>query len=330
MTTATRAGSTPDQAIVAEALVKTFGETKALDDVSVQIEAGELFGFIGPDGAGKTTLFRILVTLLVPDSGSARVLGRDVVEDLWDLRQRVGYMPGKFSLYPDLSVEENIRFFASVFGTTLEREYEQIAPIYKQLEPFRERRAAALSGGMKQKLALCCALVHRPEILFLDEPTTGVDAVSRREFWDLLARIKGNLTIVVSTPYMDEANRCDRVALMQRGKILVVDTPTAITKSFDRPLLAVKTPERFRTLQLLRKYEHTEGIYPFGEVMHFTDKRIDANAEQIGRDLTAYLESNGVHGATAEPTDPTIEDTFIARMRAPEGADERSKQRGAA
>jgi ABC-2 type transport system ATP-binding protein len=319
-----------DRAIVADHLVKSYETTKALDDVSVDIKAGELFGFIGPDGAGKTTLFRILVTLLVPDSGSARVLGRDVVHDLWELRKRIGYMPGKFSLYPDLSVEENIRFFASVFGTTLEREYDQIAPIYRQLEPFTARRAAALSGGMKQKLALCCALVHRPEILFLDEPTTGVDAVSRREFWDLLARIKTNLTIVVSTPYMDEANRCDRVALMQRGKILAVDTPDAITKSFDRPLIAIETPERFRTLQLLRKYENTEAIYPFGEVMHFTDKRRDANADVVARDVASYLDANGVHGVTAERTEPTIEDTFIARMGAPEGEDPAARRRGAA
>ena len=308
-----------DRAIVAEGLVKTFGGTKALDEVSFDIKAGELFGFIGPDGGGKTTLFRILVTLLVPDAGTATVLGRDVVDDLWELRRRIGYMPGKFSLYPDLSVEENIRFFASVFGTTLEREYEQIVPIYKQLEQFKGRRAAALSGGMKQKLALCCALVHRPEILFLDKPTTGVDAVSRREFWDLLARIKTDLTIVVSTPYMDEANRCDRIALMQRGRILAVDTPDAITKSFDRPLLAVKSPERFRTLQLARKYENTEAVYPFGEVMHFTDRRANVSAEQSSRELTAYLASNGIQGAMAEPTTPTIEDTFIARMGAPEG-----------
>jgi ABC-2 type transport system ATP-binding protein len=324
--TAPRSEPPADRAIVVDSLVKTFGETKALDGVSVDIKSGELFGFIGPDGAGKTTLFRILVTLLVPDSGSANGLGRDVVDDLWVLRRRIGYMPGKFSLYPDLSVEENIRFFASVFGTTLAREYEQIAPLYPQLEQIKARRAAALSGGMKQKLALCCALVHRPEILFLDEPTTGVDAVSRREFWDLLARIKSNLTIVVSTPYMDEADRCDRVALMQRGKILAVDAPSAITKSFDRPLLAVRTPERFRTLQLLRKYENTAAIYPFGEVMHFTDRRADASAGQIARELSAYLGSNGVHGVTAEATEPTIEDTFIARMGAPEG----EGQRGAA
>jgi ABC-2 type transport system ATP-binding protein len=317
-------------AVVAQGLSKRFQTTVALDNVSFSIATGELFGFIGPDGAGKTTLFRVLATLLLPDTGQARVLGSDVVNDLWTLRSQIGYMAGRFSLYPDLSVEENLRFFAAVFGTTLEREYDQIAPIYKQLEPFKGRRAAALSGGMKQKLALCCALVHRPEILFLDEPTTGVDAVSRREFWDLLGRIKTNLTIVVSTPYMDEANRCDRVALMQRGKILAVDTPDAITKSFDRPLLAVKTPERLRTLQLVRKYENTEAIYPFGEVMHFTDKRIDAGADQVARDLTAYLASNGMQGATAEPTAPTIEDTFIARMGAPEGEDVPSKRRGAA
>jgi drug efflux transport system ATP-binding protein len=307
-------------AVVVERLVKRFGTTTAVDDVSVSIGEGELFGFIGPDGGGKTTLFRILVTLLVPDSGSARVLGRDVVTDLWDLRRRIGYMPGRFSLYPDLSVEENIRFFASVFGTTLEREYEQIAPIYSQLEPFKSRRAAALSGGMKQKLALCCALVHKPEILFLDEPTTGVDAVSRREFWDLLARIKATgLTIIVSTPYMDEANRCDRVALVQRGRILAIDTPKAITASFDRPLFAVRATDRFGALRALREYQNTAAVYPFGEVMHFTDRRADVAPEQTARDVAAYLAGKGISEADIAPTAPTIEDTFIARMGAPEG-----------
>jgi ABC-type multidrug transport system ATPase subunit len=315
--------------LVAEHLVKRFGATTALDDVSVTVGRGELFGFIGPDGGGKTTLFRILVTLLIPDSGSARVLGRDVVKDLWDLRRRIGYMPGRFSLYPDLSVEENIRFFASVFGTSLEREYEQIAPIYSQLEPFKTRRSAALSGGMKQKLALCCALVHRPEILFLDEPTTGVDAVSRREFWDLLSRIKtSGLTIIVSTPYMDEANRCDRVALMQRGRILAIDTPKAITESFDRPLFAVRVADRFGALRVLRDYPNTNTIYPFGEVMHFTDKRADVSADDIARDATAYLGAHGVANAGVALTPPTIEDTFMARMGAPEG--EEIAGRGAA
>ena len=318
-----------DDALVAEHLVTRFGATTALDDVSVTVGRGDLFGFIGPDGGGKTTLFRILVTLLIPDSGTARVLGRDVVKDLWDLRRRIGYMPGRFSLYPDLSVEENIRFFASVFGTTLEREYEQIAPIYSQLEPFKARRSAALSGGMKQKLALCCALVHRPEILFLDEPTTGVDAVSRREFWDLLARIKtSGLTIIVSTPYMDEANRCDRVALMQRGRILAIDTPSAITASFDRPLFAVRVADRFRALHVLREYSNTNTIYPFGEVMHFTDARSGVSPDQIAREAATYLGEHGVPNAAVTPTPPTIEDTFMARMGAPEG--EVVRDRGAA
>src|SRR5205085_10517974 len=224
-----------------EGLSKRFGSTVALDNVTLAIAAGELFGFIGPDGAGKTTLFRILVTLILPDQGRATVLGRDVTTDVWDLRRRVGYMPGRFSLYPDLSVEENLRFFASVFDASVEEHYDLIAPIYEQLAPFKDRRAGALSGGMKQKLALCCALVHRPEILFLDEPTTGVDAVSRREFWELLDRLEASgLTIVVSTPYMDEANRCRRVALIQRGRILGIDTPARIAESFGRPLFTIR------------------------------------------------------------------------------------------
>ena len=320
MTEPTRRLASRDPAVVVEHVVKKFETTTALDDVSVSIGAGELFGFIGPDGGGKTTLFRILVTLLVPDTGTARVLGRDVVKELWDLRRRIGYMPGRFSLYPDLSVEENVRFFASVFGTTLEREYEQIAPIYSQLEPFKTRRAAALSGGMKQKLALCCALVHRPEILFLDEPTTGVDAVSRREFWDLLARIKSTgLTILVSTPYMDEANRCDRIALVQRGRILGVDTPAAITASFDRPLFAVRVAERFQALRAVREYSNTHTIYPFGEVMHFTDRRTDVAPDRIAGELSRFLADRGVTNVGVTPTPATIEDTFIARMGAPEG-----------
>ncbi len=319
-------------AITAEHLVKRFGSTTAVDDVSFTVAPGELFGFIGPDGAGKTTLFRILVTLLVPDSGTASVLGSDVVRGLWQLRREIGYMPGKFSLYPDLSVEENLRFFASVFGTTVEREYEQIAPIYKQLEPFKTRRAAALSGGMKQKLALCCALVQRPRILFLDEPTTGVDAVSRREFWDLLANIRsGGLTIVVSTPYMDEANRCDRVALVQRGRILAIDTPKAITASFDRPLFAVRAPERFRTLRGLREYPNTKAVYPFGEVMHFTDKRREVSSSQISDELKTFLDEHGLQTSEVSVAEPTIEDTFIARMGAPEGEEHRENEaRGAA
>jgi ABC-type multidrug transport system ATPase subunit len=300
-------------AVTARELTKRYGQVVALDAVSFDVAPGELFGFIGPDGAGKTTLFRLLVTLLVPDSGSASVLGDDVVRDIWKLRSRIGYMPGRFSLYPDLSVEENLHFFASVFGTTIKAEYDRIAPIYKQIEPFRDRRAGALSGGMKQKLALCCALVHRPDILFLDEPTTGVDAVSRREFWDLLDTMKGgNLSIIVSTPYMDEADRCDRVALIQRGRILAIDTPSAITASFERPLIAVKASDRYRALQALRAYSNRGSAYPFGETIHFTDKRSVPAAQAIA-DLTDHLRQAGVE-ASVEQIPPTIEDLFISRM----------------
>jgi ABC-2 type transport system ATP-binding protein len=307
-------------AVVADGLEKRFGPTVALAGLSFSVAPAELFGFVGPDGGGKTTLFRILATLLVPEKGSARVLGQDVVKDLWDLRRRIGYMPGRFSLYPDLSVYENLRFFASVFGTTVERERPHIAPIYSQLEPFKDRRAAALSGGMKQKLALCCALVHRPEILFLDEPTTGVDAVSRREFWDLLTDLKKTgMTILVSTPYMDEADRCDRVALVQGGRLLAVDTPEAIAQSFDRPLLAVRAAKRYPALLALREAPHAHAVYPFGDTVHYVDARTGEPASTIAAELRAFLVSRGFADARVEPTPPTVEDSFIARMGAPEG-----------
>ena len=313
-------GSQP-AAVVADAVEKRFGSTQALAGVSFSVEAGELFGFVGPDGGGKTTLFRILATLMLPTAGSARVLGRDVVRDLWSLRPRIGYMPGRFSLYPDLSVVENLQFFASVFGTTIAAARAQIAPIYSQLEPFNERRAGALSGGMKQKLALCCALVHRPEILLLDEPTTGVDAVSRREFWDLLGDLKrSGMTIVVSTPYMDEATRCDRVALMQRGRLLATDTPQRIAASFDRPLLAVHAADRYRALLALRERPRTHAVYPFGESLHYVDARADAAADAIAAEVAAFLTARGFAGVRVAAAAPTVEDAFIARMGAPEGA----------
>jgi ABC-2 type transport system ATP-binding protein len=316
-------------AVAAEHLVKRYEDVVALDDVSFEVQEGELFGFIGPDGGGKTTLFRILVTLLLPDSGSARVLGQDVVREMWALRRRIGYMPGRFALYPDLSVEENLGFFASVFGTTIEKQYEQIAPIYKQLEPFRTRRAGALSGGMKQKLALCCALVHRPDLLILDEPTTGVDAVSRREFWDLLGTLRASgLTIVVSTPYMDEADRCDRVALVQRGRLLAIDAPDAVARGFDRPLVAVKAADRYRALQLLRALPHARSVYPFGETLHFTDDRAGVAPADVARELEAHLGAQGIAGASAAPIAPSIEDAFIALMGSPESG--RSGDRSAA
>ena len=301
-------------AVTVEAVAKRFGATTALDNISFTVAAGELFGFIGPDGAGKTTLFRILVSLLIPDAGRSVVLGLDVVRDYRALRRRVGYMAGRFSLYPDLSVEENLTFFASVFGTTIQQEYEQIKPIYEQLEPFRTRRASALSGGMKQKLALCCALVHQPDILFLDEPTTGVDAVSRREFWDLLGRLKDNgLTTIVSTPYMDEATRCDRVALMHRGRLLDVATPLAITQAYERPLLGVRVRDRYKALRALRTYAHAHSAYPFGEVIHVADTRRELPADVLAAELRAFLTTSGFADAAVAPVTPTVEDSFIAR-----------------
>ena len=260
------ASVTEASAVEARGLVRRFGDDAALREVSFDVGPGELYGIIGPDGAGKTTLFRILVTLLLPDAGTAQVLGKDVVKDLWDLRTRIGYMPGRFSLYPDLSVLENLTFFASLFDTTVAAARDTIAPIWVQLEQFAGRRAGALSGGMKQKLALCCALVHRPEILFLDEPTTGVDAVSRKEFWDLLARLRDEgLPIVVSTPYMDEAVRCDRVSLMQAGRFLVTDRPDAIGRAYPRPLFAVRGAAVLPLLVALRGFPHAAAVWPFGE-----------------------------------------------------------------
>ena len=299
-------------AVEAVGLVRRFGGDAALDTVSFDVKAGELYGVIGPDGSGKTTLFRILVTLLLPDEGTARVLGRDVVRDLWDLRTRLGYMPGRFSLYPDLSVAENLGFFASLFNTTIAEARETIAPIWRQLEPFSSRRAGALSGGMKQKLALCCALVHRPEILFLDEPTTGVDAVSRKEFWDLLARLRDDgLPIVVSTPYMDEASLCDRVSLMQAGKLLITDRPDEICRRYPRPLLAIAGGNILGLLGALRHYPHAAAVWPFGESLHYTDERPDLALDALTAELLAYLASAGLTGVTVRPIDAGIEDAFM-------------------
>jgi ABC-2 type transport system ATP-binding protein len=305
--------------LVVQGLGKRFDRTVALDEVSFDVRPAELFGLVGPDGGGKTTLFRILTTLLLPDRGSATVLGLDVVRDLWAIRARVGYMPGRFSLYPDLSVEENLRFFAAVFGTTIEQGYATIAPIYSQIEPFRDRRAGALSGGMKQKLALSCALVHRPEILFLDEPTTGVDAVSRREFWDLLGELKASgLPIVVATPYMDEADRCDRVALIQRGRVLAIDEPAAIGDRFANPLLAVRGPDRYPMLAALRGFPHVASAFPFGDEVHYSDARSDMAPAAIAEELRAHLRAQGFDDADVVPIRPGIEDTFMALMGSPE------------
>lgn len=302
------------------AVSKRFGDTIALDDISLAIAPGELFGLVGPDGAGKTTIFRILTTLLLPDSGTATVLGSDVVADYKSLRRRIGYMPGQFSLYGDLSVEENLHFFAAVFGTSIDRGMELIQPIYRELEPFRKRRAAALSGGMKQKLALCCALVHRPEILFLDEPTTGVDAVARQTFWDVLAGLRSQgLTMLVSTPYMDEAARCDRVALMQGGRILAIDLPGNIGNSFPRPLFSVTSSQRLPLLRALRSLPHTVSALPFGSDIHVSDRRAQLDPSEIAADIHRGLTSAGVADANVQPIAAGIEDVFIELMGSPAG-----------
>jgi ABC-2 type transport system ATP-binding protein len=294
-------------------ITKTYekGNVTALNNVSLEVEQGELFGLIGPDGAGKTTLFRILTTLLIPDSGSATVDGKDVVNDLWDIRKIVGYMPGKFSLYQDLSIEENLSFFATVFGTTVAENYELIKDIYVQIEPFKKRLAGQLSGGMKQKLALCCALVHEPKVLFLDEPTTGVDPVSRKEFWDMLDRLKAKgITIVVSTPYMDEASRCDRIALIQKGKIMEVDTLENVISKHRQDIYSIKSPHRFELIRTIRNFDKTPSCFAFGETNHVTL----LHGEQDVRSLRNHLSANGFEGIAIEKIEPDIEDTFIKLM----------------
>ena len=296
-------------AIEVHNLSKSYGKVQALDCVSFSVERGELFGLIGPDGAGKTTLFRLLTTLLKPDSGSAEVDGCDTAEDYLAIRSRVGYMPGRFSLYPDLSVEENLQFFAALFGVTIEDSYDLIAPIYKQIEPFRTRRAGKLSGGMKQKLALSCALIHRPNVLFLDEPTTGVDAVSRSELWDMLSELKERgITILVSTPYMDEASRCDRIALCNEGRILKIDTPEGIVRGFDKQLYGISAKNMFSLLEKARTADGVEDCYPFGEKHHLV-----AREEFDEAKFVAQL--GDIEGLQIIRTAPTIEDMFIKLMK---------------
>ncbi|MBR5483776.1 MAG: ABC transporter ATP-binding protein [Alistipes sp.] len=296
-------------AIKVENISKSFGKVKALDSISFEVEQGELFGLIGPDGAGKTTLFRLLTTLLNPDEGRAEVDGFDIIKDYHAVRERVGYMPGRFSLYQDLSVEENLNFFAALFGVKMEDSYDLVAPIYRQIEPFKKRRAGKLSGGMKQKLALSCAIIHRPSVLFLDEPTTGVDAVSRSEFWDMLADLKQRgITILVSTPYMDEASRCDRVALCNEGRILGIDTPTDIVAGFDASLYSVRADNMYQLLLSARKVAGVVECYPFGDTHHLIADQ-DFDIEQFKAELA------DIRGLCIEPAEPTIEDMFIKLMK---------------
>lgn len=297
------------EAIVIDNLSKSYGKVKALDNVSFSVRNGELFGLIGPDGAGKTTLFRLLTTLLTPDSGSAKVAGWDVVDDYLSIRSCVGYMPGTFSLYQDLTVEENLNFFAALFGASVRDSYELVEPIYKQIEPFKNRRAGKLSGGMKQKLALSCALIHRPKVLFLDEPTTGVDAVSRSEFWSMLADLKQRgITILVSTPYMDEASLCDRIALCNEGRLLGLDSPHQLVASFQSPLWAIRAKNMYALLEVARRFEGVTECYPFGESHHLV--ATDAfDAEKFARQM------NRCDDFVMCEAHPTIEDLFIKLMK---------------
>jgi len=302
--------------VIVNHLIKTYnkGATRAVNDVSFSVEKGELFGLIGPDGAGKTSIFRMLTTLLLPDSGSASVNGFDIVKDYKSIRKKVGYMPGKFSLYQDLTVEENLNFFATVFNTSIKENYDLIKDIYIQIEPFKTRRAGKLSGGMKQKLALCCALIHRPTVLFLDEPTTGVDTVSRKEFWEMLKRLKGQgITILVSTPYMDEATLCERIALIQEGKIMSIDTPAKIVANYPKKLYAIKSNHMIDLLSDLRQSNHIATCNTFGEFHHLSFLENDDST--AAKALMQQLQQGGKHSdLELKMIAPTIEDCFIQLM----------------
>jgi ABC-2 type transport system ATP-binding protein len=290
---------------------KSFGDTIALSDISVSINDSELFGFIGPDGAGKTTLFRLLTTLLVQDSGTITLMGYDSVKDYREIRKHVGYMPGRFSLYQDLTVEENLNFYATVFGTTVSENYHLIRDIYSHIEPFKKRPAGKLSGGMKQKLALCCALIHAPRIIILDEPTTGVDAVSRTEFWEMLKNLKKeNITIVVSTPYMDEASRCDRVSLIQAGKIMVTDKPAELAVASGMRIFAVSSAHKFQLIRLLRSNSSVSSVDAFGDSAHITFRDNMPHPE-----IVAYLRDEGLGDTSIREIEPGIEDTFLQLMK---------------
>ncbi len=292
-------------------LRKKYGRAEALGGLSFSVDEGEIYGMIGPDGAGKTTLFRILATLLKPDGGRATVDGLDTVGDYRRLRRRIGYMPGRFSLYQDLTVEENLRFFASVFGTTVERNYDLVRPIYAQLEPFRRRRAGKLSGGMKQKLALSCALIHAPRVLLLDEPTTGVDPVSRKEFWQMLLKLRSDhgITVLVSTPYMDEASWCDRISLVQDGRLLRTDTPDGVCRAYSGKLYAVRCGDMRRLTVALKGSGEVESAFAFGDSFHVT-LRPGATVGALRDGLSAV----GLGQVDIREISPSVEDCFMALM----------------
>lgn len=304
----------PMQAIEVNNIKKSYenkyalGQPDAKEGISFSVSQGELFGIIGPDGAGKTSLFRILTTLILPDSGTASVDGLDIIKDYKEIRNRVGYMPGKFSLYPDLSVEENLKFFASVFQTTIQENYYLIKDIYQQIEPFKDRKAGALSGGMKQKLALSCALIHKPSVLFLDEPTTGVDPVSRKEFWEMLKRLKNQgITILVSTPYMDEARLCDKIALIKEGKFMEIDTPENIIASFNKILWSVQSKKMFKLLTDLRSHPFIDSCFAFGETHHITLKNNDLTINNLHK----WLQQKGHEEIVIQEIKASIEDCYM-------------------
>lgn len=298
-------------AVKAEGISKNFGKIQALRSVSFEMESGEIFGIIGADGAGKTTLLRILTTLMLPDVGGGRLAELDIVKDFKKIRKIIGYMPGVFSLYMDLSVEENLEFFAAIYGTTIQENYELIEDIYSQLEPFKNRRAGALSGGMKQKLALCCALIHRPEILFLDEPTTGVDPVSRREFWKILKQLKeSGISVLVSTPYMDEASLCDRIALMHEGEFLTIDTPSGLVSKFHKKLFALRGGKPGEMLHAVRDFSGVESCFAFGDVYHIIFKN-----EAEPADLLEFLSAKGHNDLEINPIAPNVEDCFMEFLK---------------
>ncbi|MDE5823033.1 MAG: ABC transporter ATP-binding protein [Paramuribaculum sp.] len=300
-----------NSAIDIAGVCKAYGNIQALDNVSLTVQKGEMFGLIGPDGAGKSTLYRLLSTLLVPDSGTLSVLGLDTVKNYRELRTQIGYMPERFSLYPDLSISENLNFFANLFGVSIKDNYEIIAPVFSQLAKFPDRPTGKLSGGMKQKLALSCALIHRPPILLLDEPTTGVDAVSRSEFWDMLATLrKYGITILVSTSYMDEATRCDRIAMINHGKILCSDTPDHLIAGLDENLYNAVAPDMFRLLAGLREIPEVTDCYTFGATLHVVGSE-SFNAEVVKR----QLESKGINNVEIYPANGVIEDLFIKLTR---------------
>lgn len=294
-------------AIALEGISKHYGKTQALHDVTFSVPEGSMFGLIGPDGAGKSTLYRILTTLIPPDNGTATVAGLDVRTDYRKIRTEIGYMPERFSLYPDLTVEENLNFFASLFGVRVQDNYVLIAPFFNQLAKFPHRRAGALSGGMKQKLALGCALIHRPKILLLDEPTTGVDAVSRSEFWDMLATLRQKgITILVSTSYMDEAERCERIALINAGRILKVDTPQRLMEGIGERLYNASAGEMYPLLMALRSMPEVRNCYTFGATLH-----VVAGEGFDAARITADLQRQGLTDVRISPARGNIEDLFI-------------------